>query len=224
MVTEIVLDELVPANPDDNGGNLKSFTWKNIVTRYNKRSAKFELLNVYQYCALHWKKIGTTIPRLFGYHDRPTWPLSEIFSLWTLSLFKPCKVKCTEVIGDKETYALELAEYMYIDDFPAKIRYIILRAKRNDPDLEITYVYYIVGNRDQESTPTTDCRNQVFEEIADVERGPENEDEDYEEMNDFQFDSLDNNIPPNYDWSAGYLPSLAKSLVELKNNYYKYQE
>ena len=43
-------------------------------------------------------------------------------------------------------------------------------------------------------------------------------------MNDFQFDYLDGNIPPNYDWSAGYLPSLAKSLVELKDKFYKDRE
>ena len=145
-VTEIGLDELVPANPEENGGNSKSFTWQNIVTRYKKRSVEFELLNVYQYYALHWKKSGTTVPQLFGYHDRPTWPLSENFSLWTLALFKPWKVKCTEVISDKETYALELTEYMYNDDYPAKIRYIILRAKRNEPDPEIPSVDYIVGN------------------------------------------------------------------------------
>ena len=47
-VTAIGLGELVPAKPDKNGGNLKSFTWQNIVTRYNKRSAEFELLNLYQ--------------------------------------------------------------------------------------------------------------------------------------------------------------------------------
>ena len=105
-----------------------------------------------------------------------------------------------------------------------KIRYRILRAKRNEPDPQITSVDYIVGNGDQESTPTTDRRNQAFEEIADAERGPDNEDEDYEEMNDFQFDSIDDNIPPNYDWSAGYLPSLAKLLVEFKDKFYKDQE
>ena len=43
-------------------------------------------------------------------------------------------------------------------------------------------------------------------------------------MNDFQLDSLDDKIPPNYDWSAVYLPSLAKLLVELKEKFYKYQE
>ena len=80
-VTAIGLDELVPANPDENGGNSKYFIWKNIVTRYKKRSAEFELLNVYQYCALHWKKSGTTVPQLFGYHDRPNWPFSENFYL-----------------------------------------------------------------------------------------------------------------------------------------------
>ena len=61
-------------------------------------------------------------------------------------MFKPWKVKCTEVIGKKETYALELAEYMYSYDFPVKVRYIIMRAKRNEPDPEITYVDYTVGN------------------------------------------------------------------------------
>ena len=30
-VTAIGLDELVPANPDKNGGNSKYFTWQNIV-------------------------------------------------------------------------------------------------------------------------------------------------------------------------------------------------
>ena len=43
-------------------------------------------------------------------------------------------------------------------------------------------------------------------------------------MNDFQFGSLDDNIPPNYDWSAGYLLSLEKLLVELKDKSYKDQE
>ena len=121
--------------------------------------------------------------------------MSENFSLWTLALFKPWKVKCTDVIGDKENYALELVEYMYNDNFPAKIRYRILRAKRNEPDPDITYVDYIFGNRDQERTPTTDRRNQAFEAILDAKRGLDNEDEDYEEMNDFQFDSLDENPP-----------------------------
>ena len=101
LVTAIGLDELVPANPDENGGNSKSFTCQNTVMQYKKRSAEFELLNVYQYCAHHRKKSGTTVTQFSGYHDRPTWPLSENFSLWTLSLFKPWEVKCTEVIGDK---------------------------------------------------------------------------------------------------------------------------
>ena len=113
---------------------------------------------------------------------------------------------------------------MYNDDFPAKIGYRILRAKWNEPDPEIISVDYIVVNGYQESTPTTDRRNKAFEAIADVERGTDNEDEDYEEMNDFQFEYLDDNIPPNYDWSSGYLPSLAKSLVELKDKFYKDQE
>ena len=56
--------------------------------------------------------------------------------------------------------------------------------------------------------------------IADAERGPDNEDEDYEEMNYFQFDYLDKNIPPNYDWSSGYLPSLAELLFELNDKLY----
>ena len=56
--------------------------------------------------------------------------------------------------------------------------------------------------------------------IADAERGPDNEDEDYEEMNYFQFDSLDENIPPNYDWSSGYLPSVAELLFELNDKLY----
>ena len=46
LVTSIGLDELVPANLDENGGNSKSFTWQNMVTCYKKRSAEFELLNV----------------------------------------------------------------------------------------------------------------------------------------------------------------------------------
>ena len=170
---------MVPDNPDENGGNSKSLTWQNRVTRYKKRSAEFELLNVYQYCALRWKKSGTTVPQFFGYHDRPTWPLSENFSLLTLALFKPLKVKCTEGISDKETYTLELAEYMYNNDFCTKVRYIIMRAKRNEPDLEITSVDYTVGNGYQESTPTIDRRNKTFRAIVDEERVPENEDEDY---------------------------------------------
>ena len=43
-------------------------------------------------------------------------------------------------------------------------------------------------------------------------------------MNDFQFGSLEDNTPPNYDWSAGYFPPLAKSLVELKYKFYRDQE
>ena len=92
----------------------------------------------------------------------------------------------------------------------SKTGYKILREKRNEPDLEITSANYIVGNGYQENTPTTDSRNQAFEAISDADRGSDNEDEDYEEMNDLQFDSLDDNTPPNYDLSAGYLPSLAK--------------
>ena len=114
-------------------------------------------------------------------------------------MFKPWKVKCTEFIGDKETYALELAEYMYNDDLPAKTRYRILRAKRNEPDPEITSVDYIFDNGYQEITPTTYRRNQDLEAIVDAKRSPDNEDEDYEEINYFQFDSLDDNIPPYYD-------------------------
>ena len=87
----------------------------------------------------------------------------------------------------KETYALELAEYMYNDDFPAKSRCRILCAKRNEPDPEITSVDYIVGNGYQDSTPTTYSRNQAFEAIADADRGSDNEDEDYKEMNDLQY-------------------------------------
>ena len=35
-LTAIGLDELVPSNPDENGGNSKSFTWKKIVTATRK--------------------------------------------------------------------------------------------------------------------------------------------------------------------------------------------
>ena len=70
-----------------------------------------------------------------------------------------------------------------------------MRAKLNEPDPEITSVEYIVGNGDQESTPTTDRRNQALETIADAERGLDNEDEEYEDMNNFQFDSLEDNNP-----------------------------
>ena len=69
---------------------------------------------------------------------------------------------------------------MYNDDFPAKIRYRILRTKQTEPDPEITSVHYIVVNGDQESIPTTDHRNQAFEAIADAERVTDNEDEDCE--------------------------------------------
>ena len=37
LVTATGLDELVPANPDENGGNLNSFTWHNTMTCYKKR-------------------------------------------------------------------------------------------------------------------------------------------------------------------------------------------
>jgi hypothetical protein len=81
-----------------------SFTWPNIMKRYKSRLHEHEDLNLYTWCALHWKKDKLYVPQFFGYDKYPIWPLTEEYSKWQLTFFKPWRNSIDDVKSGYESF------------------------------------------------------------------------------------------------------------------------
>jgi hypothetical protein len=215
-VTSVSLDDF-----GDSDIQVKNFTWQNIVARYKSRSEEHYTLNIYRYCALHWKP-GGCVPQFFGYHDVPSWPLVESYSKWTLILFKPWTNEMENVMSPFTTYADALGTFMFDPDFPAMKRSQILRAKRNEAPIDFT-AGDAFGGDDNASTPTEQRRNLEFEDAIEAESSPPERDEDFEDMDETLFQSIESRIPDGYDWSENHNPLLASKLQEFVKIYYDKQ-
>ena len=202
-----------------------SFIWPNITKKYKSRCGTLSHLNLYKYCVYHWISGKEIIPRFFGYNNRPTWPLKEEYSKWTLTLFMPWEKSVDELKAENGTFATALEKYLWDEEFPAFTRNEILRVKRNETSVDTSESANVVGDHDY--TPTGHRENEQLNEAADAALSQSNlndETGDFEDMNDAMFNSLDTR--PSTDdmyWSDEYNPALATKLDEHKKKYYDKQ-
>ena len=61
---------------------------------YKKRPVILEDINLYKFCANYWPRKNGTVQtskpvQFYGFHDKPTWPVTESYSRWNLTIFKP---------------------------------------------------------------------------------------------------------------------------------------
>ena len=138
--------------------NKNNFQWPTIVNRYKEREG-LEDCNVYTYCAKHWSKSKDRPPQFFGFNDKPSWPLTEDYSKWILTLYKPWRQSSDELKHSNGTYKSTLETYMHDAQFPQRIKTAILRVKRNEKAVKLdesTFFQEAIG------TPTSDCKNKIL--------------------------------------------------------------
>ena len=205
-----------------------SFQWPNIMKRYKSRDPDHENLNLYTWCALHWKKDKLHVPQFFGYSDYPTWPLTEEYSKWKLTFFKPWRNSVEEVKSGHESFRESLKMYYFDKQFPPRIRTEILRVKRNESSVDLTASN--LGGGEMEFTPTNSYlrRNEASEEAEEAanmahaaaqESGGGEEDE--VDMDDALYVSLVRHASANYNWSDHYYESKTKALEAYAKAYYQ---
>ena len=86
---EQIADQNLNDNEDENQKTRITFQWHNITRQYKTRPQELSTVNLYQYCSMHWHKNQVRPVQFYGYYNKPTWPLNESFSKWTLTLYKP---------------------------------------------------------------------------------------------------------------------------------------
>ena len=164
-VNKMPLDDIVSNDYSVVGGDEGSaadvsfsFQWPNIMKQYKTRSLEHENLNLYTWCALHWKEDKLHIPQLFGYNNYPTWPLNEDYSKWKLTFFKPWRNHVDEVKSGRDSFRESLEAYYFNDNFPPRTRTEILRVEQNESSVDLTALNLDVGGI--ESTPTNSSLRQ----------------------------------------------------------------
>lgn len=211
--------------------NSNTFQWTNILKKYKNRCVDLENVNLYTYCADFWKQGKKIIPQFFGYFNRPSWPLEESYSKWTLTLYKPWHVSIDELKQGHETFAEALINFMQDPLFPPKTRTEITRLQRNEGEVDASEGADIVG--DNNHSPTAyDCMdivNNNAEAMAIIAQDAARLDgvntDDLHEINmeDELYNSLRNDAPPGHSWSAHYDESLSSKLEEYTKAYYQKQ-
>ena len=220
-VTSVELDELGTNNTDENGDEIAgtNFTWKNILLRYKARPQTEDNENIYEFC-VHWYRTSK-VPQFYGFHDLATWPLRENYAQWMLTLYKPWRQSINELKGEDGTFASTLMEFMYDAKFPPTIAAKITRAKLKDSAVDISESN-LVQDGENQHTPTSQRRNEAFEDTIGAALSPTNEanTEDYEDMDDALFRSLDSRIPNNFDWSEKYNEEAEGWLISYAKSFY----
>ena len=158
-VTSANIQELVQAaneqgptgnETSDNAADPKlqnSFTMKNIFKRYKNRNGELAGKSLYKYCAGYWKEGTPAVPYFFGYHKRPTWPMSETFAKWTLILHCPWNSSPDETKRGHDNHVDALVAYLSTEDcrVPNDIWNEILRVKRKENEVSVDETAAVSG-------------------------------------------------------------------------------
>ncbi|KAL7537702.1 hypothetical protein ACHAXR_008006, partial [Thalassiosira sp. AJA248-18] len=205
-----------------------SFTWDNVVRRYKTRPDATEDLNVYHWVAKCWRSNKRTPPQFFGYDNTPTWPLSETFSKWTLTLYRPWRQSPDETKANHESFKAALEDYLCQQDcrVPDRVLNAILRVKRGEMGVNAEESEAI-GGAPNAYTPTTDQerRNATHDlagEAANISDRASN-DEEFEDMTDELFNRLRSDAPVGHNWSDNYSVEIRDSLRSTAKDYYERQ-
>ena len=67
----------------------------------------------------------------FGFNDKASWPLTEDYSKWMLTLYKPWRQLSDKLKHSDGTYKSTLETYMHDAQFPQRIKTSILSVKHN---------------------------------------------------------------------------------------------
>ena len=178
---------------DETQQKMKSrFTLTNIQKRYKSRHEQATNMSLYEWCIHCWKKDQTMVPQFFGYHTRPTWPMSKTFAKWTLILHRPWRRSPTEVLAEHALYVTALNEYFHMNEcrVPYAIWNGVLRAKRNEKEVIVNGSVAIAGNPGALS-PTNDRTNEHLDDTADNALTPQgNDPTEFEDMNEQALERL----------------------------------
>ena len=172
-----------------------------------------------------WSDKGDIAPMFFGYHARPTWPMTETFAKWTLRLHRPWRASHDEVKGNHETHVEALNEYLHDEEcrVPDAIWNEILRVKRNENSVVVNDTVAVSGNPGVLS-PTDNRTNQQLEDAANHALTPNRrgEEEDFKDIDEQALISLiqHRGAPPNHDWFANWNDSVETAIDEYRERYY----
>jgi len=221
----IAVDNEFQQNTSDDN----SFTWSKITTKYKSRSIELSNANLYLWTVHHWSKNNKTIPQFFGYDNSPTWPLKEEYSKWMLTFFKPWRTDINDLKAMDGTFKTALEEYMWeIPAFPWQIRQQILRIKRNEVGVDLSASGALNGD-DYDISPTNNREHTLNEEAAVAAEGLIEDydvnirEDDYEDIDDEVFRTMNMRIPENHDWSTCFNTQVSAALTLLKKTFYEEQ-
>ena len=224
-VIGIAVDNEFQQNTSDDN----SFTWSKITTKYKSRSIELSNVNLYLWTVHHWSKNNKTIPQFFGYDNSPTWPLKEEYSKWMLTFFKPWRTDINDLKAMDGTFKTALEEYMWeIPAFPWQIRQQILRIKRNEVGVDLSASGALNGD-DYDISPTNNREHTLNEEAAVAAEGLIEDydvnirEDDYEDIDDEVFRTMNMRIPENHDWSTCFNIQVSAALTQLKKTFYEEQ-
>ena len=213
-LTSQTLESIAPPEPTDaatadaSNTRFPPFTWKNAKKRYSKRVGNDEL-ELYSWCALHWVPRKTCVVQFFGYHDKPSWPLPESYSKWTLALYKPWRGKPEETLGDHATYASSLEAYLSDPQscIPRQTWVQIQRAKRNEIGVDLSEGDATTGAPAYTPTEQTERSNTAHTAAAAAADSAcagahAMGHEDPQDLPDSLFNSLRKEVPLEHCWSG----------------------
>ena len=238
-VSSVTVDELARAaessdqlntNPTNDAAkkNEERFTIKIIERRYKSRDAVAASKSMYEWCMSCWSKKTEIAPMFFGYHARPTWPMSETFAKWTLRLHRPWRASPEEVKRNHGTHVEALVEYLHDEEcrVPDAIWNEILRVKRNENSVVVNDSVAVAGNPGVMS-PSDSRTNRHLEDAADQALTPNRrgEEEDFKDIDEQALMTLirDRGAPPTHDWSARWDEHAETTLDEYVESYYEEQ-
>ena len=133
-VNQVLLDDLgkkedIEEDTDEVDAKNLSFTWDNVTKKYKAfRCNDKNNTNLYCFVVRHWKKNKESIPQFFGYNNNPSWPLSEEYSKWMLTFYKPWNNDVTE-LKLNGSYKISLEAFLSDPMFPRSIYFEIMRLK-----------------------------------------------------------------------------------------------
>ncbi len=144
---------------------------------------------------------------------------------------KPWRVSVDELKQGHADFSKALSIYMFDKMFPPRVRTEILRARRNESEVEVAEGSDIVGINDH--SPTTfnhiNLNNEEAEEIAgialdaDAQDGVTAHDNNEINMEDKLYNALRDELPSDYSWSNHYVELLCSKLTEYQTEYYRTQ-
>jgi PIF1 helicase. len=138
----------------EGGTNPKRFVWPQILSLYKARSADLHDVSVYTFCCNHWPLEKKQKPvQFFGFDNVPTWPLTEKYSKWILTLYYPW-VQSPEELHQPTFASFLTANYMS-DHIPSHIRAGIHRARYNLGNVELDGHHLDRQGAGSDLTPTT---------------------------------------------------------------------